>query len=92
MILLILFRHRIQRSSTPLWNVLKNPEFIKEFGEPKAISASPKKKSKKKYDSDEDSSKKNVDDDDWLKKERRSVFGHDDELKVAPKGIDKNHK
>jgi hypothetical protein len=23
---------------------------------------------------------------------RRSVFGHDDELKVAPKGVDKNHK
>ncbi|KAG9041937.1 hypothetical protein FS837_011561 [Tulasnella sp. UAMH 9824] len=26
------------------------------------------------------------------KGERQSVFGHEDELKVAPKGIDKNHK
>jgi len=24
--------------------------------------------------------------------ERQSVFGHEDELKVAPKGVDKNHK
>jgi hypothetical protein len=26
------------------------------------------------------------------KGERRNVFGHDDALKVAPKGVDKNHK
>ncbi|KAG9018031.1 hypothetical protein FRB90_012590 [Tulasnella sp. 427] len=26
------------------------------------------------------------------KGERQSVFGHEDELKVAPKGVDKNHK
>ncbi|KAG8950841.1 hypothetical protein FRC04_007073 [Tulasnella sp. 424] len=26
------------------------------------------------------------------KGERQSIFGHEDELKVAPKGIDKNHK
>jgi hypothetical protein len=24
--------------------------------------------------------------------DRQSVFGHEDELKVAPKGVDKNHK
>jgi hypothetical protein len=23
---------------------------------------------------------------------RRSIFGHEDELKVAPKGVEKNHK
>ncbi|KAI6002715.1 hypothetical protein EDD15DRAFT_2360651 [Pisolithus albus] len=57
-------RNHILHSPDRLREILSDPEFVSNFGEPR-----PHPEGK-----------------------RRSVFGHEDELKTAPKGIDKHHK
>lgn len=57
-------RNHILHSPDRLREILSDPEFVTNFGEPR-----PHPEGK-----------------------RRSVFGHEDELKTAPKGIDKHHK
>ncbi|KAI6121679.1 hypothetical protein F5141DRAFT_998645 [Pisolithus sp. B1] len=61
---LSLIRNHILHSPDRLREILSDPEFVANFGEPR-----PHPEGK-----------------------RRSVFGHDDELKTAPKGVDKHHK
>lgn len=66
------------RSSSRLRQLISSEEFEKFFGE-----AKPKPKPKG------DKAKVN----DYASySQRRNVFGREDELKVAPKGVDKDHK
>jgi hypothetical protein len=85
----------ILRSSKPLRKVLAKPEFMAEFGEPKPFPAEkkkPKKKMKKGENSNDDDDERDDDESQSTeRRRRRSVFGGEDALKVAPKGMDKNH-
>lgn len=69
-------RSHIKHSSANFRSIISAPEFVAHFGEPKPVTQS---KSAKKGHSDVDFF------------QRSNIFGREDELKVAPKGIDKNH-
>jgi hypothetical protein len=71
-------RAHIKHSSANLRSIISAPEFVAHFGEPKPVTPS---KSAKKGDSNAD----------IHQLQRSSIFGREDELKVAPKGVDKNH-
>ena len=66
------------RSSTRFKDIISSPEFEKIFGEAKP---KPSPKGKKANPAGTDSYS-----------QRRNVFGREDELKVAPKGVPKDHK
>lgn len=57
-------RNHILHSPDRLREILSNPEFVANFGEPRPHPDG----------------------------KRQSVFGHEDELKTAPKGVNKHHK
>lgn len=89
----------ILRSSNPLRKVLSSKAFVGEFGEPKPYPAEKRAPSKKKG---KGKGKTTSDDEDESEEQpkpaayrpRRSVFGGDDALKIAPKlaGVTKDHK
>ncbi|KAL7410252.1 hypothetical protein BDY24DRAFT_444228 [Mrakia frigida] len=83
----------ILNSPKRLRKILSAPEFVAEFGEPKPFADAKKKPKKKKKaaDSSDEDEEEAEDHDAPSARRRRSVFGGEDALKVAPKGISKDH-